>query len=208
MVAGLGKDWALKTISLRPWPAASSIQSVVTAVLALAETHDLHPDQVDRIEVGLSKTVYDMHGALPWDNKFRAQLSTPYVTGVALHDRRCWFEQFLPERLQDPALGAFIRDHIQVVADGSVEDTGAVVTVHTSDSRTLEDRRAYPRGDAADPLSRAEIFAKLRDAADGVLKLDAAGQTIDMLVDLANLSEMGELCSVLSRVVPAAARGS
>lgn len=149
-----------------------------------------------------------MHGALRWDSKFSAQLSTPYVTGVALHDRRCWFEQFLPERLKDPALDAFIRDRIQVVVDEAVEGTGAIVTVHTGDGRTLEDRRAYPRGDAADPLSRAEIIAKFRDAADGMLEPDATEQAIDMLVDLANLSEMGELCSVLSRVVPAAAQGS
>ena len=52
----------LETISLRLWPAASSIQSVITAIFALIEKHDLRPEDVERVEVGLSKTVYDMHG--------------------------------------------------------------------------------------------------------------------------------------------------
>ena len=205
-VAGLGEDWLLETISLRLWPAASSIQSVITAMFALVDEHDLHPDDVERVEVGLSKTVYDMHGSLPWDNKFRALLSTPYVTGVVLHDRRCWFEQFEPGRIADPALDAFIRERIRVGADETVQGTGAVVTVHKKDGRTLTDRRAYPRGDAADPLTREEIVTKFRDCADGLLKPGATERAIEMLVGLADLPRVRDLCAILSRDVPAARR--
>jgi 2-methylcitrate dehydratase PrpD len=203
VVEGLGDDWALETISLRLWPAASSIQSVVTAVLALVETHDLRPEEVERIEIGLSKTVYDMHGTLPWDNKFRALLSTPYVTGVVLHDRRCWFEQFRPERIGDPALDSFIRERVRVGIDDTIEGTGALVTIDLRDGRSLTDRRDHPRGDAADPLTRAEIVTKFRDSADGLLEPDATEHAIEMLVDLADLRRVGDLCSILSRVVPA-----
>jgi 2-methylcitrate dehydratase PrpD len=206
-VAGLGEDWLLETISLRLWPAASSIQSVITAMMALIEQHDLRPGDVERIEVGLSRTVYDMHGSLPWDNKFRALLSTPYVTGVVLHDRRCWFEQFEPKRIADPALDTFIRERIRIGVDDTVEGTGAVVTVHTNDGHRLEDRRAHPRGDAADPLTREEIVTKFRDSADGLLESGAAERAIEMLVGLADLPRVRDLCSILSRDVPAA-RGS
>jgi 2-methylcitrate dehydratase PrpD len=203
-VAGLGEDWLLETISLRLWPAGSSIQSVITAMFALVDEHDLRPDDVERIEVGLSKTVHDMHGSLPWDNTFRALLSTPYVTGVVLHDRRCWFEQFEPERIRDGALDGFIRERIRVGADETVEGTGAVVSVHTRDGRTLVDRRAFPRGDAADPLTRDEIVTKFRDSAEGMLEPDATERAIEMLVGLADLPRVRDLCSILSRGVPAA----
>jgi 2-methylcitrate dehydratase PrpD len=176
-------------------------------MLALVEEHDLRPDDVERVEVGLSKTVYDMHGSLPWDNKFRALLSTPYVTGVVLHDRHCWFEQFEPARIADAALDGFIRERIRVGADDTVEGTGAVVTVHTKDGRTLGDRRAHPRGDAADPLTREEIVTKFRDSADGLLEPGAAERAIEMLVGLADLPRVRDLCAILSRDVPAA-RGS
>jgi 2-methylcitrate dehydratase PrpD len=205
-VAGLGEDWLLETISLRLWPAGSSIQSVITAMFALVEQHDLRPEAVERVEVGLSKTVYDMHGSLPWDNKFRALLSTPYVTGVVLHDRRCWFEQFEPRRIADPALDSFIRERIRVGADATVKGTGAVVTVHATDGRTLTDRRVYPRGDAADPLTRAEILTKFRDSADGLLEPAATERAIEMLVGLADLPRVRDLCAILSRDVPDAPR--
>lgn len=205
VVAGLGETWMLETISLRLWPAGSSIQSVITAMFALIEEYDLRPAGVEHIDVGLSKTVYDMHGALPWDNKFRALLSTPYVTGVVLHDRRCWFEQFLPERIGDPALDAFIRARIRVAVDDSVQGAGAVVKVRTTDGRTLTERRDYPRGDAADPLGRDEIVAKFRESARGLLRPEDAERAIDMLVGIADLPRLADLCATLARPVRAAA---
>jgi 2-methylcitrate dehydratase PrpD len=208
VVAGIGDRWELETISLRLWPAASSIQSVITAVFALAERHDLLPDEAESIDVGLSKTVYDMHGTLPWDNKFRALLSTPYVTGVVLHDRRCWLEQFRPERIADPDLDAFIRERIRVGIDEMIEGTGAAVTVRTGGGRTLTDRRDHPRGDAADPLSRDEIVTKFRDSADGLLKPDATGRAIEMILGLPELRQVRDLCAVLSQTSVAAAERS
>lgn len=198
-VAGLGNDWLLKTISLRLWPAASSIQSVITAMLALAEAHDLKPEAVERVEIGLSKTVYDMHGTLPWDNKFRALLSTPYVAGVVLHDRRCWFEQFSPERRGDVALDAFIRERIAVSIDPSIEGTGALVTVRMRAGQTFADRRAHPRGDASDPLTRAEIVDKFRQSAEGLLAPEQTEEALSMLIGLADLPSVTPLCAALSR---------
>lgn len=197
-VAGLGETWMLDTISLRLWPAASSIQSVITAMFALIEAHDLSPEEVEHIDVGLSKTVYDMHGSLPWDNKFRALLSAPYVTGVVLHDRACWFEQFRPERISDPDLDAFIRSRIRVTVDDSVKGTGAAVAIRTRDGRTLTDRRDYPRGDAADRLTRAEIVDKFRRSANGLLTPEQTERAIEMLIGIEDLADMADLCAVLA----------
>jgi 2-methylcitrate dehydratase PrpD len=203
-VAGLGERWELETISLRLWPAASSIQSVITSMFALIDEHDLRPEQVERIDVGLSKTVYDMHGTLPWDNKFRALLSTPYVTGVVLHDRKCWFEQFGPDRLSDAALDSFIRERISVAVDEKVERTGAAVTVRTNDGRLLNDRRKHPRGDAADPLSREEIVGKFREAAEGLLPTANVERAIEMIVGIAHLPNVADLLALLARPARAA----
>jgi 2-methylcitrate dehydratase PrpD len=204
-VAGLGSDWTLKTISLRLWPAASSIQTVITGLFALIEAHDVRPEDIEKVEIGLSKTVYDMHGTLPWDNKFRALLSTPYVTGVVLHDRKCWFEQFTPERISNPDLDAFIKSRVSVAIDDAVEGTGAAVTIRTKDGRTLEDRRAHPRGDAADPLNRAEIKEKFRQSAQDLVDPDATAQAIALLEQLEDLDDMSRLTGLLGQPGQAAA---
>ena len=75
----------------------------------------------------------------------------------------------------------------------------------TTDGRTLIDRRAYPRGDMADPLSREEIVAKFRQSAENLLDPYDTERAIDMLVSLADLPRVPDLCAILSRVVDAAA---
>src|SRR3954471_8520261 len=118
---------------------------------------DLTPQRVASIRVGLSKTVHDMHGTLPWNDKFKALLSTPYVASIVLHDRRCWLEQFESRRYQDPTVDAFARERVKVENDPQVEGTGAAVEIRTVDGMVHKDRRAVPKGDPSDPLTRGEI---------------------------------------------------
>ncbi len=195
VVSELGKQWMLEQIALRLWPAASSIQGAMTGLFALIQKHDLRPNNVTEIRVGLSKPVYDMHGTLPWNDKFKALLSAPYVMSIMLHDRRCWLEQFEPKRYQDPVVDQFTRERVKVVMDPSVQGTAAVIEVRTTSGTTLTDRRECAKGDPDDPLSRAEIQDKLRTAAAGLLarpKIDRIIALLDRLEDLADVRELTE----------------
>jgi 2-methylcitrate dehydratase PrpD len=193
VVAGLGREWLLEQIALRLWPAASSIQSAITALFALIARHDLRPDGIAEVSVGLSKTVYDMHGTLPWNDKFKALLSAPYVTAIVLHDRRCWLDQFEPGRFQDPAVDRFTRERVKVHADASLHGTAAVVQVRLRDGTVHTDRRECAKGDPDDPLTRAEIHEKLRTAAEGRLphaQVDRIIALVDRLEDVPDAQEL------------------
>jgi 2-methylcitrate dehydratase PrpD len=197
VVTDLGKRWALEQIALRLWPAASSIQTVITGLFALIKAHDLRPARIASVRVGLSKAVYDMHGTLAWNDKFKALLSTPYVTAVVLHDRRCWLDQFESTRFRDPAVDAFARERVKVEIDPRVESTGAAIEIRTVDGAVHTDRRSAPKGDPSDPLTRAEIEDKLRTASAGFLPADVAERIIDLVGSLERLGNVRELLAVL-----------
>jgi 2-methylcitrate dehydratase PrpD len=193
VTAGLGREWLLQQIALRLWPAASSIQSFMTGLFALIERHDLKPDEIAQVTVGLSKVVYDMHGTLPWNDKFKALLSAPYVTGIILHDRRCWLDQFEPGRYQDPAVDHFTRERVRMVSDPSLQGTAATVEVRMRDGTLHRDRRDCAKGDPDDPLTRAEIQQKLRTAAQAKLptaQVDRIIALVDRLEDLADVRDL------------------
>lgn len=199
---GLGTRWELEQLSLRPWPLASSLQSVATALLALVDGEGLRADAVAHVRVGLSRTVYDMHGTLPWDDRFHALLSAPFVTAVILSDGACGLDQFTPERIKDAQLDRFARENVEVVADETVQGTGAVVDVWLADGRQVRDRRAVPHGDAADPLSMDDVRAKFLTAAEGILPPDQAARTVD------RLAQIDELPSIDAHLFGAAHAGS
>ncbi len=190
VTSGLGTQWQLEQISLRLWPAASSVQSVITALLALVEKHNLKPADIAEVRVALSKGVYDMHGTLAWNDKFKALLSMPYITSVVLHDRACWLDQFEPSRISDAAVDAFARNKVKVRADAAVQGTATIVDIVTTSGATHTDNRPVAKGDAADPLTRAEIIAKLRTAARGVISTAAVDTIITTVEQLENVSNV------------------
>ena len=193
VVADLGKRWALEELALRLWPAASSVQTAITGLFALIEAHDLKPAQISQVRVGLSKVVYDMHGTLPWDDKFKALLSMPYITSIVLHDRRCWLDQFDAKRFKDPAVDAFARDKVKVEIDAGLEGTAATIEIKTTDGKTHVDRRTMAKGDPGDPLRRDEIHAKLHTAADGLMPAAAVDRIISLVANLETLGNVREL---------------
>ena len=197
VVAGLGRDWLLQQVALRLWPAASSIQTAMTGLFALSERHDLKPDDIAQVTVRLSKVVHDMHGTLPWDDKFKALLSAPYVTGIILHDRRCWLGQFEPNRYRDPAVDRFTRERVKVEPDPALKGTAAAVEVRMKNGALHADRRECAKGDPDDPLTRAEIQEKLRIAAEGQLPPAHVDRIVTLVDGLEALADVRELAAAL-----------
>jgi len=197
VVEGLGTRWALEEIALRLWPAASSVQTMITSLFALAQAHDLRPADIAEVRVSLSKTVYDLHGTLPWNDKFKALLSAPYIASIVLHDRRCWLDQFVPARFQDPKVDAFTRERVKIGMDPSIEGTAVAIEVDMKDGRKLVDRRAVSKGDPGDPLTRTEIEDKLRMAAAGHLSAANVERVITLVNGLENVADVRELLAAL-----------
>lgn len=198
VVAGLGQEWELERISMRLWPMSSLLQGVISGIFDLLVKHDLVPNQVRRMRIGLAESTYRMHGEIGWEDRFRALLSTRWSAAVVLHDRECWVEQFDPARLADPAVSAFARDRIEVVVNDSLTTIGAVLEVDMDDGRHVSVRRDVPKGDEADPLTIEEIVGKFRRGARGVISEAAAERALTLLGSLEELADVGELMGVLS----------
>lgn len=197
VVDRLGETWELERISMRLWPAASSIQAVVSAVFDLVETYDLRPEDVARMRISLSEPTYRMHGEMGFDDKFRALLSTRWAAAVVVHDRACWLDQFAPERIADPAVRAFATDRVEVRADPEIAGTGAAVEVERVAGAPIAVRRAVPKGDADDPLSEGEIVDKFTRAASGVLDDTRSEEALRLLLAIEELDNVDRLMEAL-----------
>jgi 2-methylcitrate dehydratase PrpD len=174
VIAGLGSSWELSEISLRRWPAASSVQSLIEACLSL---HDdgLTCDAVERVEVELGTEAFVVSGLRAWDDPLSAQQSARWVVAAVLEDGDWWLEQSAPERIADRDLGRFAGERVLVSPAGDVGQAGVRVVVSLAGGGGLEVFSADAPGDPTRPLTRDEIDHKLRRA--------SAGRVGDAVVD-------------------------
>ncbi|MBI5033033.1 MAG: MmgE/PrpD family protein [Chloroflexi bacterium] len=193
----LGEHWELENISLRLWPTAASLQSVISALMAIIQRHELKPQNIRSVQIGLPKAAYAMNGTMGWQNRLSAMLSARYVASVVLHDRACWLDQFDATHLAHPAILDFASSRVHVEIDETIGADGASITIDTLSGERLVERRNYPKGDPRDPLTQDEVFNKLRIFGESRLESVRVGKIVASLEHLNTLENVRTLGTVL-----------
>jgi 2-methylcitrate dehydratase PrpD len=161
-IAELGKRWELEEIALRPWPAASSIQGMMTALFDIVDEHKIDPAQVKRLRIALSQPAFDLHGNFSrYKAKFEALLSAHYVAAAILTDRELTLAQFDPARYDDPKLRSFA-ERIEVRAEPPLRGVAALVDLDMIGGESFQARCEEPLGAPKNRLSRAQVERKFR----------------------------------------------
>ncbi len=187
---------------LKPYPCCRHIHPAIDALFALRAEHALDPDAVERIEVG-TYAVAMPHAELPWDNFVIAQLSFPYVMGVALRTGRVELASFDEAARRDPAILADVAK-IRVAMDAECEANypaqgPARVTLLLRDGRRLSAYVPEPLGSPVRPMSDDAFAGKLRMMLAGWLDADAEARVLDALADPAALPRWRDLHALLAK---------
>jgi 2-methylcitrate dehydratase PrpD len=195
-IGDLGQRWELEQIALRLWPSASSTQGMNTALFDLIEKHQINPDTVKKLRIGLSKTVFDLHGGLAkYKAKFDALISAHYTAAVILHDQKLTLAQYEPARYDDPKLRKAAAEQVEVKPDPALTGVQATVEIEMTDGSKLFARCEHPRGSYENPLTRAQIEDKFRVYAKGVLP---DSQTEDVISAVNRLEDFGSIRTLMA----------
>ena len=174
LLADLGTRWAMDEISLRRWPAASSLQPVIAATLAARRDVIAHGGKVTSATVALPPRGYALNGTPGWGSQLEALQSARWVVAVVSADGECWVPQTAPARLADAAIGEFAAGAVQVSEDTTLPVGAARVRLVRDDGCAFEHEVRVPPGDPRAPLRWADVVAKLDRALDGCEGLDRA----------------------------------
>lgn len=204
-VDGLGERWELEQISMRLWPSGTPLQPVITALFMLLGREPVDVDRIDRVVISVPPHVHRAHArfGVP-DGTFVALLSVPYVVSVILHDRAAWVPQFGPDRYGDPRLAQFIEERVELRANDTLNVDGARVEIIEHDGTRHEQTVEVAKGHPRDPISQAELEAKVRRCADGIIGESATQELIERVMAIEAETSLSDLLG-LARPAPAAA---
>ena len=156
---------------IKPYPCCRHIQPAVEALIGLLDDEKIATDEVQRIDVATYRIAAE-HAETGWDDFASAQLSFPYLMGVALKFRGIKFEHFTDAMRQDPSFATIARK-LNVTAPPDIDRLypqlrPARVTVTTArGSFTRQADEAL--GSRIVPLDDAGLKAKFLDLVGPVL---------------------------------------
>jgi 2-methylcitrate dehydratase PrpD len=187
LTAGLGATWSLLDIATRAYPAASTLQSLISVLL----NHDVDPANVESMTIELPDEAYRLGAEAGWESELRSMQSARYVGAGALITRSCWTDLFQEARRHDPVIDRFARDKVSVVRGLDLPEGAVRVTLHTTTGeRALS--CDIPPGDPHIPMTTEQLYEKAERCLRGS-PLETSGFDVQRLLRLENETSMAEL---------------
>jgi 2-methylcitrate dehydratase PrpD len=171
-------DWALMTVSIKPYACCRYNHGLIDGVLKLANEHRITPADVVRIRLGVLSA-----GAIlvsePIEakraprNVVDAQFSAPFAAAVALTRHAAGIAEYTQANVDDAGIRALMA-RTDCVRDGSLDAEYPTrwpswVEIELRGGHTVRTRVDDAAGEPANPITREALLAKFRGLADGVI---------------------------------------
>ena len=174
---GLGDDFQILQTAVKPHACCRYTQAPIDSVLNVVRKHDVQPEQVEHITIGMLKTGIPVI-CEPGERKYRptnvveAQFSLPFGVAVAVEKRRAGLDEFSDEMLENEET-LRLMSKVGYEPDPELEKNypkewpaWARMTLH--DGREVSATVRFPKGDPENPLSWDELTAKYADLVTAV----------------------------------------
>jgi 2-methylcitrate dehydratase PrpD len=208
VTANLGDPFELSQTSVKPYACCRYNQGPIDLAIALASEHDLGPEDIARVRVGVVSqaipiVVEPVERKLAPANDVDAQFSLPYAIGLGIVMRKATLDEYSEPTLSSPAVRAVAA---KVVAEVRPDFDArfpalwpAEVEIETVDGRTLRMQTDYPKGDPQNRLSAEAMSAKFRSLAGTVLS-DSELDAVEGAVSALESNGIGPLIASISAV--------
>jgi 2-methylcitrate dehydratase len=204
LTEGLGDSWRITECGMKFFPTEALTHAPISAVLDLVKENDLHPDQVEKIQIrSLARAADILSDPSKYDpqSKETADHSLPYVIAAALVDRQVTPAQFTVQKIMDPMIRGQL-NKVEVVADPEIEKVfpalqRVVVNLRTTSGRSFTKQLDYPKGDPRNPLTDQEVEEKFSALGDGVLSKAAQKKLKDAIWNLEKLKSVNRLMALM-----------
>jgi 2-methylcitrate dehydratase PrpD len=200
---GFGKVWTIVEpgVSIKPYPCGVLTHPTIDLMLKLVTEHDIQPEQIESVMVFAGTNILKPIRYPIAANHLQAKFSLPAALAMIALARQAGKREFSNEFVGSASMQAMQR-LITTELDPEIEKMGfdkmrSRISIRVRDGRSLHGRadERY-RGGPENPLSDADLEAKVRSCCDGVLdherqsKLIGAARSVTTLTDSSALMEM------------------
>jgi 2-methylcitrate dehydratase PrpD len=200
IIDGLGSKWVLEEIWVKKYPCCFGTHRQIDALLGLMEDNNLSYEQIDDVEVHISKVDKILDRPEP-KSLGDLQFSFHHTLAAAMLDRDVNLKHFTPEMVDDGRLKD-ARQKVKVIVhyewpSGTMESP-AVITINLKDGEKLSRERQYAIGSPKEPLSQEKFGQLYHKFTQGILDEKLIRQTADQILNIEDLDDVMPLFNTLT----------
>ncbi len=202
---GFGKTWSIVEpgVSIKPYPCGVLTHPTIDLMLKLVTEHDVKPDAIEAVKVYAGTNILKPIRYPVAANHLQAKFSLPAALAMIALARKAGKCEFSDEFVGTAPMQA-MQKRISTELDPEIEKMGfdkmrSRIAIRLKDGRTVEGRadERY-RGGPENPLSDADLEAKVRSCCEGVLDATRQAKLIETAWSVTRLKDAGELMEVMS----------
>jgi len=159
---GLGEGWEIMATSYKPYPCGFVIHPVLDCVLDWRR--DNPKAEVTRVVVRGNPLLSDRTDRPNISTGRESQVSVQHAVAAALATGKAGLDQFTDACARDPDVLA-LRGKVEVLRDPALSTIAAAAEITTAGGKTHKLSQPAARGSDVNPLSDADLVAKLQTAA-------------------------------------------
>jgi 2-methylcitrate dehydratase PrpD len=188
----LGQHYELANNMYKPFACGLVVHAAIDGAIQLRNEHGIRPEDVAHIDVTVAPIVLELTAKERPQTGLEGKFSVFHATAVALVEGAAGEAQFSDTAVRDPRTVA-VRDKVRVTPDASLKRTQARVAITLTDGARHERHVEHALGTLARPMSDADLEAKFRALADGILTRRAANEVIRLCWDVDALPDAGAI---------------
>jgi 2-methylcitrate dehydratase PrpD len=168
LLKDLGKAFLGDELSIKPYPSCKATHTSIDAVLNILKENKITPEQVERVEVSVSKGCYSTVGRpfeIRTNPQVDAQFSIPYTVATAILKGNVGLEDFAEPVIKEGRRMDMARK-VEVSVDPKLKEPSTNVVnlesqvVLKAGGKTYSHRSSISKGHPDRPMNREEILSK------------------------------------------------
>jgi 2-methylcitrate dehydratase PrpD len=204
---GFGKIWTIVEpgVSIKPYPCGVLTHPTIDLMLKLVSEHDVEADDIVAVTAYAGTNILKPIRYPIAANHLQAKFSLPAALAMIALARKAGKREFSDEFVGSPAMQAMQR-RISTELDPEIEKRGfdkmrSRIRIDLKDGHKIEgwaDERY--RGGPENPLSDAELEAKVRSCCEGVLNENSQAMLIDAGWSIGKIKDAGRLMEIVNKL--------
>ena len=189
---GLGSRYELTSNMYKPYACGLVVHAAIDGCIELTRENGLAPDSIEAVELTVGPLVRKLTGNPAPLTGLEGKFSVYHAAAAAIVHGAAGEAQFSDACVRDPRVVA-VRNRVTTREDPAIGRTEARVTIRTRDGRSFDRHVEHALGTLARPMSDADLEAKFRDLATGVLAPAAIDECIRLCWGIVAEEDAGAL---------------